>query len=243
MTSNNFIDKTMDHLDSVTPVSRVRVIATNVIFGSLILLLSFSVAWLLSSYIYDIVTTFVLHFRETSSLDSLRIGDTLLELVLAAVVMGVIAILLYRRTDWPLVRNTGLIITILLLFAGVGGGVLATFAADSFLQTPSEVVDQLPYRRDRPIMIQQRLREKNRAAGKIISINSHRGVLRIESAYGIEEFSFSSQITNIERFQVGDIVLIDFEENSETKSIIMIRKLPPREKRRRIIQTIIGDRR
>jgi uncharacterized membrane protein YhdT len=225
MPKKDFLQSTMQRIDEVQPVSKTSVLLRNVTFGILIVVLSFVVSWLLSSYLYDIFYT--VYIDTTGFMSAAQLSDTLLELLFIAILAIIVVILIYRRTDWPLVRNQVILLVLLLFVVGSGGGLLVTFASVEFLESPTEVVEKLPYREMRRQRILENLEERNIISGKVASINPRTQTIEIHSDKGIKEYKYTSENRNIKEIEEGDRVLIKIGPREE--GVVWILKIPPKD--------------
>lgn len=241
--STTFIDDTMSRLDDVRPQKVWQARLKSAAIGVVIVVLCFAVSWLLSSYFYDIIYT--IYFDPSDfSFQAVRLGDTLLELLLIAIILFAVLYLVYRKTDWPLVRHQFILMFTFLSLLGFGGGLLATYASSNFLEAPNTVVESFPHRQDRRERIQDVFVRNGKFAGLIVSIDVDSETVEIKNQVSTKKFGYQNLDVQRGDYIIGDVVLIDFEltENDDLPQIISIKKMPSKDVPQGRIREILKDR-
>lgn len=142
------------------------------------------------------------------------------ELVAIGIIMLIICYIIYRQTDWPLVRNEKLLLMIMIILLITGGGI-ATFTKGlhGSLDNNRVALQRLPHRKDRDILISTQLRKRGIVIGVVDSISTEEQTITIRTPREIIILSYDKEPSKILE---GDTVKI----NAKDDEIISIRKIP-----------------
>jgi hypothetical protein len=172
MTPNSdFTNDLLKKIQQTKPRDKSYFLFRNFIFGFLILVLICLSVYLLSAFWIDAyqISDFLI--------DEKNIGwnflqEALFEFVLFAIIFVGLIYIIYRQTDWFLVRHK--IILIASFFCIILLGSFLTVLIFDNQQAPKQAISpiqNLPYRPQRKEIIQQKLQEKDIFVGKLISVN------------------------------------------------------------------------
>lgn len=135
----------------------------------------------LSSFSIFLLAGFLADFNEINTIyDDFWINfwqNSFLEFVLLASFIGILIYVIYRQTDWILVRHKRILIAGILIFITVFG-ILGSFFIKKHLETLQNV-ENLSYRRNRIANLGQKMKEKNIFIGKITEINKDQNWLKM----------------------------------------------------------------
>ncbi len=144
----------------------------------------------------------------------------LIELVAIGIMLLVICYIIYRHTDWPLVRHERFLASIFVLLMITGGGIAAfTSGLHKSLDSNRDFIQQLPYRQNRGNTIETRLRNRGVIVGIVDSISMNQQTITVRTPKDLITLQYRD-IPN--ELQVGDTI----RANVKKEQIISIKKVP-----------------
>ena len=117
--------------------------------------------------------------------------NSFLEFVLLATFLGILIYVIYRQTDWILVRHKRILIAGILIFITIFG-IFGSFFIKKHLETLQNV-ENLSYRRNRTTNLGQKMKEKNIFIGKITEINKSQNWLKIANKLDTKTFYWQNE--------------------------------------------------
>jgi len=154
--------------------------------------------------------------------------NLLFELVLFAIICGSMIFLIYRQTDWPLVRNK------VLLFTAIAAAILIPGLILAFGYN-LDLAPDLPYRQNRREQIQTFLREQGVFVGKITSVTEIKNDARLNGSWLLIAENGKEKIELIspkkpQNDQTKGAVRIEFTKTKEGDMLITTINPAPRQR-------------
>lgn len=146
----------------------------------------------------------------------------LFELLVFVSILIAIFYVVYRQTDWVLVRHARLLILAIIGLIIVGGGITVYTVNQELLRQPvKEIENNIPYRRGRIDKLETELKKRGRFIGKIISLEENQ--IQVAGPNSTEVFILEGRYPRLEE---GLIVGISFEDKDGNLYVKDIRPLP-----------------
>ncbi len=122
--------------------------------------------------------------------------NSFLEFILLASFIGSLIFLIYRQTDWFLVRHVRILVVVILTFITIFG-IIGSFFIKKHLET-LQSLENFSYRRNRITNLGQKMKEKSAFIGKINQINKNQNWLKITNKYETKIFYWQNEIQKTE---------------------------------------------
>jgi hypothetical protein len=232
MTPNSdFTKHLLKKIEQTKPKDKNYFLFRNFIFGFLILvLISFSI-YLLSVFWIDT--------NQTSNflIDEKKVAwnflqEVLFEFILFAILSVGLIYIIYRQTDWFLVRHKVILIVsffCIILF----GSFLTVLVSDSQPDSKQVIppIQNLPYRPQRKKNMQQKLQEKNIFVGELILVNIQNRQIIIKNLYEEKTFFVPNNLdlsSLLKQTRLGQDLAIKYEVQKDKLVVQKIKILPKR---------------
>lgn len=180
---SKFNSDLLEKIKSETPRKPIVFFGIN-IFLSLGILLMLGVSiYLLSLFIIDTERLGLLFFR-TESLSVEFWASLVLEFVVASGVLIFISYMIYRRTDWLLVRHKFLLVLAMFGVVILSSVVLTSIPATAqYFAINTRIIEQLPNHQNRQQKILENLEKKSVFVGRVVEINTEEKSFKLKNAY------------------------------------------------------------
>ncbi|GAB4143734.1 MAG: hypothetical protein OHK0017_01470 [Patescibacteria group bacterium] len=206
------------------PKSRVYFISLDILIGVALFLTFFTASFLISLYVYDLFS-YIWPLDPMSVFDLRVLSASGVEfLILAIALMGLVW-LIYRQTDWPLVRRTVLVgILVALLALTVSMALLQALAFDQvnqFFNGSLSNLKSLIRHEGRNQIVGEKLLQNGISIGKITDVrttlNPFDGVkvkrLKAELSYPVSQAGQTVEFTSDLDLKIGDLVKISVQKD------------------------------
>jgi len=195
----------LKNIQETTPRSRSYFLYKNILQILVFIILIAVGIVLVGSFIKDIIDLITI-YDKFGVIGPLIILESLWELLLLGILLGILDYLIYRKTDWPMVRNQRALFGSLILLILVGGFGLSIFA-EAFLRPNINTMEGLPYRQNRREYLEKRIGQKGVYFGRVIEIDED--TVTLENHLGSKEFDLKKE-SNVRE---GDFVVIQIKDN------------------------------
>ncbi|GAB4148040.1 MAG: hypothetical protein OHK0017_10440 [Patescibacteria group bacterium] len=174
-----------------------------------------------------ILALFVQDFRELQSLLDIapeagrQIWQSFLfELVMVIGILISLSYLVYRRTDWIGVRSRKILITGLIGLVLVGGLALVVSPVSAAVEERGEeLVEKLPFRKDRRANLMQNLDGKNIFIGEVVEINREEGWFKVKNQFRQMQFYIKKRL----QFpSLGQKIILKYEQQGDRYYVRMV---------------------
>lgn len=149
----------------------------------------------LSGFSVFLLAGFLADFNEINTIsDDFWVNlwqNSFLEFILLASFIGILIFLIYRQTDWFLVRHVRILVVGILTFITIFG-IIGSFFIKKHLET-LQSLENFSYRRNRIANLGQKMKEKSAFIGKITQINKNQNWLKITNKYETKIFYWQNE--------------------------------------------------
>lgn len=120
--------------------------------------------------------------------------NSFLEFIILAFLIGFLIYVIYRQTDWILVRHKRILLGGILIFIAIFG-IIGSFFIQKNLET-FQNLENLGHRQNRIANLGQKMKEKNAFIGKIMQINKEENWLKIGNKKEVKTFYWQNESQN-----------------------------------------------
>lgn len=224
--SSSFTKNLLSKLEKIEPKNRNYFLFRNLGFGLLIFFLLILSVYLLAIFWVDTFELF--SFLESgNNLNWDLLSQGLFEFATLATILVVLVYIIYRQTDWFLVRHKIILLGSFLLTVFVASILLIVITqGQNQIALPTE---HLSYRPNRQQKIQEKLQENKVFVGKIIKIDRQNQEIVVKSPQQEKIFKFEQLPSKIKpNQQVAIKYEIDVNKNFTLQKIRILPKKPMR---------------
>jgi hypothetical protein len=218
MPENDITNDIMNRIDSLQQKPKWYFILRNIGFFVCIIVLIVLGSVSLGSFWIDVQELQLLVFESGLEWTSF-FSQAMFELVLLATVGIAVAYLVYRQTDWFLVRHKGILITGFSIFILLGGffyTFVYTFVARNTMMQRN-LVENSMIRPNRRQMLDDRLHARGVYTGVIENIDPIS--ITILGTSGRKTFQINRRISDLENLHRGDRVIVRIDPQNTIKAI------------------------
>jgi hypothetical protein len=223
MPKDNKLNKDiLNQIDKTDPKSKNYFLGKNILLGALLVAFGFVSVFILASFIID--AREILVFSDRLSFVDI-FNQLLFELVLIVLVISGLFYLLYRQTDWILVRHkVWLVLTFSVLVISFSGLSLMAFQEAAF-DSPRDTLKVLPHRQKRAQKLNEKLLDNGSFVGKIVYIDTQNREIKIENPIKSVFFRLGESV-NTEELVLGKDVIVRFQEIDSELVVSFIKDAP-----------------
>lgn len=214
-------------IQTTSPKSKAYFTIKNAVFVCSIIILTLLGVLAVASFLRDI-TILNLTYNVSGKMWPVILLHSVFELLILGLILGVLAVAIYRKTDWPLVRQQKILILSAIVLIIIGGGIGA------YNKQVQNVLDKqnnssiLPLRKRRLVKIEQKLEDEKIIIGRVAQIDDSNQTITLQLPRGLQkELTYEEPISDIAK---GDLVIVETDNNT-MKSIKQHN--PPRKLRQR----------
>ena len=144
-------------------------------------------------------------------------ANLILELLLVSTLAGSAVYIIYRQTDWPIVRMPQFLLTLITLATLIGGGLIAWVGTwNNNLNLSDQFIGSIPFRSERQTKVQNFLAKKQLFVGQLTDLTQNKTtqywILTLKNKQNTKTFVWESKVQP--KINKNQTIVVQYENKS-----------------------------